>query len=92
MNLPDFKAPSGSFGLPVEPGAAFDLLSDVLLNLVNAACHDPQYRDALMGRVLALVADLEDEVREVERHHPEWSGWAMLSVPDSEFSPRSPSN
>ena len=92
MNLPDFKAPSGTFGLPVEPGAAFDLLSDVLLNLVTAARNDTKYRDALMGRVLALVADLEEEVREVERHHPEWWGWAMLTVPDSELSPRSPSN
>ena len=46
---------------------AFDLLSDVLLNLVTAARTDPEYRDALMGRVLAFVSDLEEEVREVER-------------------------
>ena len=85
---PDSKVPTSSFGLPAEPGVAFDLLSDVLLNLVAAARRDPQYRDALMGRTLALLADLEDEVREVERHHPQWWGWAMLTVPDSDFSPR----
>ncbi|GMV43451.1 MAG: hypothetical protein AMXMBFR64_51670 [Myxococcales bacterium] len=86
--LPDHEVPTSSFGLPAEPGVAFDLLSDVLLNLVTAARHDPQYRDALMGRALALVSDLEEAVREVERRHPHWWGWAMLTVPDSEFSPR----
>ena len=55
---------------------------DLLLNLVTAARNDPQYRDALMGRALALVADLEEEVRKVERRHPLWWGWAMLTVPD----------
>lgn len=86
--LPDHEVPTSSFGLPAEPGVAFDLLSDVLLNLVTAARHDPQYRDALMGRALALVSDLEEAVRDVERRHPYWWGWAMLTVPDSEFSPR----
>lgn len=88
---PDHEVPTSCFGLPAEPGVAFDLLSDVLLNLVTAARQDPEYRDALMGRALALVADLEEEVREVERRHPHWWGWAMLTVPDSEFSPRRPS-
>lgn len=86
--LPDHEVPTSSFGLPAEPGVAFDLLSDVLLNLVTAARHDPQYRDTLMGRALALVSDLEEAVRDVERRHPHWWGWAMLTVPDSEFSPR----
>jgi hypothetical protein len=85
---PDYEVPTSSLGLPAEPGVAFDLLSDVLLNLVTTARKDPQYRDALMGRALAFVADLEEEVREVERHHPHWWGWAMLTVPDSDFSPR----
>lgn len=85
---PDHGVPTSGLGLPAETGVAFDLLSDVLLNLVTAARKNPQYRDALMGRVLALVADLEEEVREVERHHPEWWGWAMLTVPDSDFSLR----
>ncbi len=85
---PHFEIPTSTFGLPAEPAVAFDLLSDVLLNLVTAARTDPVYRDALMGRALALVADLEEEVREVERQHPQWWGWAMLTVPDSEFSPR----
>ena len=89
MNYPpDHEVPTSSFGLPAEPGVAFDLLSDVLLNLVTAARKDPEYRDALMGRALAFVSDLEEEVREVERRHPHWWGWAMLTVPDSEFSPR----
>ncbi len=83
---PDHEVPTSTFGLPAEPGVAFDLLSDVLLNLVAAARRDPQYRDALMGRTLALVADLEDEVREVERHHPQWWGWATLTVPGSGVS------
>ena len=85
---PDHEIPTSSFGLPAEPGVAFDLLSDVLLNLVTAARQDPVYRNALMGRALALVSDLEEEVREVERRHPHWWGWAVLTVPDSEFSPR----
>ncbi len=85
---PDHEVPTSSFGLPAEPGVAFDLLSDVLLNLLPAARKAPEYRDALMGRALAFVSDLEEEVREVERHHPHCWGWAMLTVPDSEFSPR----
>lgn len=77
--------PTGSFGLPVEPGAAFDLLGDVVLNLLTVARTDPEYRDALMGAALALARDIEDEVREVERRHPHWTGWATLTVPDSDF-------
>jgi hypothetical protein len=43
MNSPtDHDIPTSSLGLPVEPGVAFGLLSDVLLNLVTAARSDPE--------------------------------------------------
>ena len=73
-----------------RPGvcAGQDLLSDVLLTPATAAQSGPEYRDALMDRALAFVSDLEEEVREVERRHPHWWGWAMLTVSDSDFSLR----
>jgi len=89
MNLPPMPdVPTDRSGLPVEPGLAFDLLSDLLLNLITTARQDPQYRDALMGRALVLIADLEEEIREVERCAPTWWGWAMLTVPGSDFGSR----
>ncbi|GEM_PF-7025975 len=82
--------PTASVGLPVEPAATFDLLSDVLLGLVAHAAHDDGYRDALAGRTIALIDELADRLRDVERGWPTWSGWASLTVPDSDFTPRSP--
>ena len=81
---------TGDFGLPVEPAATFDVLSDVLLGLVAHAAHDDSYRDAISGRTVALMTDLADRLRDVERRWPTWSGWASLTVPGSDFGPRRP--
>ena len=85
---PAFEEPTDRSGLPADPGLAFDMLSDVLLNMVTVARKNTHQRDVLMGRVLTLIADLEEEAREVERLHPHWWGWAMLTVPYSDFGTR----
>lgn len=61
-HLPQFAVPIGVDGLPVEPTTAFDLLADLLLNVVTAAQASPTTRRAICERAQVFMADLEGEV------------------------------
>ena len=54
-------------GRPVEPVEAFDLLADMMLNVVTASLGDPKQRQVLMERWAVFVEDVEEEAGVVGR-------------------------
>lgn len=73
--------PMTAGGLPAEPGEAFDLLSDLVVNMLTLAHRDPTVRDALVSRAVTLCEDIEDEVEKIEMAVPPWWGRSGIAVP-----------